>query len=75
MKTKRVKDNFFKYNSMTKFSWNDYQVLDFIDFKKYEVDNLPKGVSISTMCCSAKLGCDVYTDNIQKYMTLNEDDV
>ena len=51
------------------------EIKDLINYKKYEVDNLPKGVSISTMCCSAKLGCDVITDNIQKYMTLNENDV
>lgn len=54
---------------------SNIKINDLINYKKYEVDNLPKGVSISTMCCSAKLGCDVYTDNIQKYMTLNEDDV
>ncbi len=75
MKTKGVKDNFFKYNSMTKFSWNDYQVLDFIDFKKHEVDNLPKGVSISTMCCSAKLGSEINIENVQNYLQLNKNDV
>ena len=36
LKTKRVKDIFFKYNSMTKFSWNDFQFLDLIDFKKHD---------------------------------------
>ena len=51
------------------------KIKDLINYKKYEVDNLPIGVSISTMCCSAKLGCNVYTDNIQKYMTLNDQDV
>ena len=54
---------------------SNIKINDLINYKRYEVDNLPKGVSISTMCCSAKLGCDVYTDNIQKYMTLNKDDV
>lgn len=51
------------------------KITDYIDFKRYEVDKLPKGVSISTMCCSAKLGCDVITDNIQKYMNLDTNDV
>ena len=50
---------------------NNYK--DYINFDKYEVNNLPKGVSISTMCCSAKLGVNVLTDNIQKYMKLEED--
>tara|TARA_E500000178_G_scaffold356602_1_gene435965 strand:+ start:8897 stop:9817 length:921 start_codon:yes stop_codon:yes gene_type:complete len=54
---------------------SNIKINDLINYKKYEVDNLPKGVSISTMCCSAKLGCNVYTDNIQKYMTLDKDDV
>lgn len=54
---------------------SNIKINDLINYKRYEVDDLPKGVSISTMCCSAKLGCDVYTDNIQKYMTLNKDDV
>ena len=75
MKTKRVKDNFFKYNSMTKFSWNDYQFLDFIDFKKHEVDNLPIGVSISTMCCSAKIGSEINIENVQNYLQLNKNDI
>tara|TARA_B100001248_G_C27394750_1_gene464738 strand:+ start:454 stop:1374 length:921 start_codon:yes stop_codon:yes gene_type:complete len=54
---------------------SNIKINDLINYKRYEVDDLPKGVSISTMCCSAKLGCDVYTDNIQKYMTLDKDDV
>lgn len=60
---------------MTKFSWNDYQFLDFIDFKKHEVDNLPNGVSISTMCCSAKIGSEINIENVQNYLQLNKNDV
>ena len=60
---------------MSKFSWNNFTFKDFINFKKHEVDNLPQGVSISTMCCSAKLGCIVNTENIQKYFQLNSNDV
>lgn len=75
MKTKRVKDIFFKYNSMKKFSWSDYQFLDLINWKKHEVDNLPNGVSISTMCCSAKIGCEISIENIQDYLQLNKNDV
>lgn len=75
LKTKRVKDIFFKYNSMTKFSWNDFQFLDLIDFKKHEVDHLPTGVSISTMCCSAKIGSEIKIENIQNYLQLNKNDV
>lgn len=75
MKTKRVKDNFFKYNSMTKFSWNEYQFLDLINYKEHEVDNLPNGVSISTMCCSAKIGSEINIENVQNYLQLNKNDI
>merc|ERR1711916_199668 len=61
--------------SMTKFSWNDYQFLDLINFKEHEVDNLPKGVSISTMCCSAKIGSEINIENIQNYLQLNKNDI
>merc|ERR1711916_1778 len=61
--------------SMTKFSWNDYQFLDLINFKEHEVDNLPSGVSISTMCCSAKIGSEINIENIQNYLQLNRNDI
>ena len=60
---------------MKKFSWSDYQFLDLINWKKHEVDNLPNGVSISTMCCSAKIGCEISIENIQDYLQLNKNDV
>jgi TATA-box binding protein (TBP) (component of TFIID and TFIIIB) len=60
---------------MAKFSWNDYKFLDFINFKKHEVDNLPNGVSISTMCCSAKIGSEINIENIQNYLQLNKNDI
>ena len=56
-------------------STNNPTYKDFINFKKHEVDNLPNGVSISTMCCSAKLGCNILTDDIQKYMKLDSNSV
>ena len=75
MKTKRVKECFFKLNSMTKFSWKEHPILDLIDFKSHEVDSLPNGVSISTMCCSAKIGSEIDVENIQNYLQLNKNDV
>ena len=60
---------------MTKFSWNDFQFLDLINFKHHEVDNLPIGVSISTMCCSAKIGSEINIENIQNYLQLNKNDI
>ena len=56
-------------------NWDNLKIKDFIDYKKNEVDNLPDGVSISTMCCSAKLGTIIDIDNIQEYLQLNENDI
>ena len=47
------------YSKTPKYEVKDWVPLDFIDFKKHEVDNLPTGVSISTMCCSAKIGSEI----------------
>ena len=60
---------------MTKFSWKEHPILDLIDFKSHEVDSLPNGVSISTMCCSAKIGSEIDVENIQNYLQLNKNDV
>lgn len=60
---------------MTKFSWSEHQFLDLIDFKTHEVDRLPHGVSISTMCCSAKIGSEINIENIQNYLQLNKNDI
>jgi len=35
---------------MSKTSWSTIKINDFINIKDNEIDNLPIGVSISTMC-------------------------
>jgi len=60
---------------MTKFSWKDFQFLDLINHKVHEVDNLPSGVSVSTMCCSAKIGSEIKIDKIMNFLQLNSDDI
>ena len=37
--------------------------------------NLPKGVSISTMCAKCKLGTELNIDLIKNHMNLNYDDI
>lgn len=44
-----------------------------IDINALEIDNLPKGVSISTMCCSAKLNTIINVSNVLKYLQLDSD--
>jgi len=58
-----------------KINWSTIEFKDFINDKDNEIDNLPNGVSISTMCASCKLGTIINIVNIEKYLELNIDDV
>jgi TATA-box binding protein (TBP) (component of TFIID and TFIIIB) len=46
-----------------------------IDVNKLEINNLPDGVKVATMCSSCFLGTKLNLDNIEKYMILNESDI
>lgn len=46
-----------------------------IEVDKLEVNNLPDGIGVATMCASCKLGTKLNLTNIEKYMVLNENDV
>jgi len=63
------KDIVFKYN-MTEIEYINY-----IDYKKIEIDNLPSNVKISTMSASCKLNTEINIVNIEKYLDLNINDV
>ena len=58
-------------------SWDNFQFIDYLNVKENEVDNLPDGVTISTITASCKPGLltDINLDNIWKYMPLNSDDI
>jgi TATA-box binding protein (TBP) (component of TFIID and TFIIIB) len=60
---------------MTKTIWDNIEFKDFINVKENEIDNLPNGVSISTMCASCKLGTEINILNIEKYLPLDQDDI
>jgi TATA-box binding protein (TBP) (component of TFIID and TFIIIB) len=60
---------------MSKINWSTYSYKDLIKVDDYEIDGLPSGVSISTMCASCKLGTNVNISNIEKFLELNLDDV
>lgn len=51
---------------------NAIKYKDLINYKELEVNNLPIGVSISTMCCSAKLGSLINITEIKKYLALDD---
>ena len=51
-----------------------YEFKEFLDTNK-EINNLPKGISISTMCATCKLNTELDIDNIQLYFPLNIKDI
>jgi len=53
---------------------NEYKMINYLDTSK-EVDNLPNGISISTMCATCKINTELNIDNIEKYLQLNTDNV
>lgn len=48
---------------------------ELIDIKKLEINNLPEGVKVATMCSSCFLGTKLKLDNIEKYLELSEEDI
>ena len=66
MKILYLKTIFYKYSKM---SLNE--IIDYINVKHHEVDNLPVGINISTMCATCKINTKINIDNIEKYLPLN----
>jgi len=50
-------------------------IIDYINYKNIEINNLPQGISISTMCATCQLNKKINIINIEKYLALNEDDI
>lgn len=51
------------------------EIIDYLNVKDIEIDNLPNGVSISTMSSSCKLDTEINIFNIEKFLQLNTDNV
>jgi len=60
---------------MTNINWDLIEYIDYINVNKYEINNLPTGISISTMCASCKLNTNINIINIEKYFQLNLNDI
>jgi TATA-box binding protein (TBP) (component of TFIID and TFIIIB) len=58
---------------MIKSKKNEYK--DFLNVEENEISKLPNGLNVSTMCASCKLGTTVNILNIEKYMSINLDDI
>jgi TATA-box binding protein (TBP) (component of TFIID and TFIIIB) len=55
--------------------WDNVIFTDYIEVDKSEIDNLPAGMGVSTMCASCKLNTLVNIVNIEKYFQLHSDDI
>ena len=55
---------------MSKVNWNKYEFIDYINYKRDEIDNLPQKLSISTMCATASLKSLINVPNIEKYLEI-----
>ena len=55
--------------------WKNYEFIDYLNVKENEIKNLPKGVSISTMCANCKINTNVNIDNIYNFLELNDNDI
>jgi TATA-box binding protein (TBP) (component of TFIID and TFIIIB) len=55
--------------------WNSYKYIDYIGISGKEVTELGDGISISTMCASAKLSIKLNIVNIENFLCLNSNDV
>jgi TATA-box binding protein (TBP) (component of TFIID and TFIIIB) len=55
--------------------WDNISFADYIHVDKSEINNLPAGMGVSTMCASCKLNTLVNIVNIEKYFQLNSDDI
>ena len=59
-------------NSMITDQKNEFK--EYLDTTK-EIDNLPNGISISTMCATCKLNTELDIDNIEHNLQLNKNDI
>lgn len=55
--------------------WDTYNFIDYLNVDNNEINELPKGVTISTMCAKCKLNTNINIDNIFNFLELNNDDI
>jgi len=55
--------------------WDSFTFIDYINVDSIEINNLPSGISVSTMCASGKLNTKLNIPNIERYFQLNPNDV
>ena len=62
-------------SALSSIDWEKIPIIDYINVKKHLITDLPDGVTVSTMCASAKLGTIILYDNVHNYLSLSNDDI
>ena len=62
-------------SALSSIDWEKIPIIDYINVKKHLITDLPDGVTVSTMCASAKLGTVILYDNVHNYLSLSSDDI
>lgn len=57
------------------YNWSKEKFVDLIDLDNIKMKNLPKGISVSTICASCFLGSELNLDNMYHKMELNPNDI
>lgn len=60
---------------MAKTKWDTIKFTNYLNVDKNEINNLPDGLKVSTMCASCKLNTRLNIVNIENYLQLNNDDI
>jgi len=55
--------------------WDNYNYVDYIDYRNMEIRDLPVGMNIATMSCTVNLNIVINKNNIMNGMKLNDHDV
>jgi TATA-box binding protein (TBP) (component of TFIID and TFIIIB) len=61
--------------SLNNINLSNNTIINYINVDKYEITDLPDGISISTMCASCKLTSRLNIQNIKNYLQLDKNNI
>ena len=68
-------NNDLRIISKDKNIWDNYNYVDYIDYRSLEIKDLPLGMNVATMSCTVNLNVLVNKEKIMSGMKLNDHDV
>ena len=63
--------NKYMINMKQNIKNDNIEYTDLINMNKFNIDNLPNGINIYTMCASCKLNTRLNIENIEKYLKID----